>query len=262
MMRWYALVQLLLASLSTMAQINESDTAKFQLKASVSGNYQHGNVNLFTLRSKLDASTHVGYKWVFKTQNASLYQELGTVKADNDIFSRNYLYYQPWKTLYPYAIAYVSTNYRRKINSRVFSGLGVTYQVLHKTNSTIKFSASAVYETSKFSNTIFNQHSYDGSSNIHLWRGTLYTNGWWYLSNNRLRLYYDAFYQPAFNNTSNYRTQVDVGVDVPIWRGLSFSCLYTLTHEAVVPINVKEEDTILTFGVNYQLKKAKAYNKK
>ena len=97
------------------AQLNESDTSKFQLRASVTGNYQQGNVEVLNLKSKIDCSFSLHENWVIKTQNNSLYQAFYPVQADNDIFSRNYIYYKPQHKFYPFAIAYISTNYRRKI---------------------------------------------------------------------------------------------------------------------------------------------------
>jgi hypothetical protein len=245
---------LLLPFSFAIAQINESDTIKFQLRTSVTGNYQSGNVNILTIRSRIDFS-YMPYKNIaFKSQNSSLYQSFASVQADNDVFSRNYFYYKPQNKIYPFAIAYISTNYRRKINTRFFAGGGATYQLLNKTNNTIKLSASAVYEHNSFKGNQYNFTVYNNSNTINLWRGTLFIGGWHWLFQKHLRFYYDAYYQPAFTNKNNYRTQFDIGADFPVWKGLNFSTLYTYTHENVVISNVKQEDKILTFGLTYNFK--------
>ena len=105
--------------------------------------------------------------------------------------------------------------------------MGATVQVVNSRKNVLKVSASAVYENTRFSAFTYNEASYNGSSTIDLWRGTAWIGGWHYLLDNHLRLYYDAFYQPAFSDTANYRWQADIGVDFPIWRGLSFNALYT-----------------------------------
>lgn len=247
------LVNLLLA-VNVEAQLNESDTVKFQLRAGLTGNYQQGNVNIVTIRSRLDFTYAPVKHVVFKSQNSSLYQEFSSKKADNDIFSRNYIYYWPQRKIYPFGIAYISTNYRRKIDTRLFAGAGVTYQLLNKTYHVIKLSANAVYETNTFKGTVYNYSQYNGSNTINLWRGTLFIGGWNYLLEKKLRFYYDGYYQPAFNNSNNYRTQFDIGVDFPVWKGLNFTTLYTFTHENVVIQNVQQEDKILTFGITYNFK--------
>lgn len=237
------------------AQINESDTVKFQLRTSLTGNYQQGNVNILTIRSRVDFSYSPFRGFVFKSQNSSLYQEFSSKKADNDIFSRNFIYYQPLNIIYPFAIAYISTNYRRKIDARLFAGAGITYQLLNKPYHVIKLSANAVYETGSFNGTVYNYSKYNGSKNINLWRGTLFAGGWNYLFDKKLRFYYDGYWQPAFNDKNNYRTQFDLGIDFPVWKGLNFTMLYTFTHEHVVVAGIKQEDRILTFGLTYNLRK-------
>ncbi len=249
-----SLVFLLLVWAGLSAQINESDTVKLQLRASLTGNYQQGNVNVLAIRSRIDFTYSPLKDVVFKSQNSSLYQEFSSKKADNDLFSRNYFYYKPQNRVYPFAIAYISTNYRRKIDTRIFSGAGTTWQLLNKKYHVIKLSASAVYETNTFNGSSYNYAEYNGSNKINLWRGTFFMGGWDYLFNKRLRLYYDAYWQPAFNNKNNYRTQFDIGVDFPVWKGLSFTALYTFTHENITIIGIRQEDKLLSFGLAYNVR--------
>lgn len=246
---------MLLFSWATLfAQLNESDTVKLQIRSSLAGNYQKGNVNILTIRGRVELLYAPVRQWVFKSQNNSLYQSFAAVKADNDIFSRNYLYYAPQNRLYPFGIAYISTNYRRKINLRLFAGAGLSWQLLCKPLQVVKLSASAVYETTRFNGMLYNDAVYNGTNTINLWRGILFIGGWHYLLQQRLRLYYDAYWQPAFNNSNNYRSQFDVGTDLPIWKGLSLNMLYTFTHEQVTIANIKREDRMLTFGLAYNFK--------
>lgn len=237
------------------AQINESDTIRFQLRGTLNGNFQQGNVEILTLRGRLDLLFAPGPDWVFKTQNSSLYQAFYSKKADNDIFSRNYLYFRPQRKVYPFAIAYVSANFRRKIESRYFAGAGATWQAVNRWAAVLKFSASTVYESTRFESSVFNDPEYDGSETIRLWRGTLYAGGWAYLWQRRARFVYDVFWQPAFAHAQNYRSQFDLGVDFPVWKGLFFNVLYTYTHENVVVEKVLRDDRILTFGVGYSVRK-------
>lgn len=254
MKKFRLLTCILLFSVTSRAQINESDTARFQLRSNITGNYQKGNVEVTTIKSRIDfLYAPVKEVVVFKSQNSSLYQAFYGKKADNDVFSRNYLHYKPQHKVYPFAIGYISTNYRRKIDVRYFAGAGVTYQLVNKPLHTIKLSASAVHEQTKFTATTYNFSEYNGTDKINLWRGTLYAAGWDYFFQSRLRFYYDAYWQPAFNNSNNHRTQVDAGVDFPVWKGLSFTVLYTFTHENVVVYNIFPEDKILTFGLAYNL---------
>jgi hypothetical protein len=239
---------------NTFAQLNESDTIKFQFRASVTGIYQQGNVELLNIRGRVDLTFLLHKNLVIKSQNSSLYQAFYSVEADNEIFSRNFIYYKPHRKVYPFAIAFISTNYRRKIDNRYFAGGGFTYQVINTKINVLKLSASTVYEATKFANSFYNYSEYNGNNNINLWRGTLYVGGWSYLADKHIRLYYDAYWQPAFDNSNNYRTQLDVGLDFPIWKGLSFNVVYAFTRENVVIEEILQEDKILTFGLAYNLK--------
>jgi Protein of unknown function, DUF481 len=236
------------------AQLNESDTFHFQLRAAVSGNYQSGNVDLLAIRSKIDFTYAPLKNIVFKSQNSNLYQEFSNRKADNDLYSRNYLYWKPEQKLYPFGMAYISGNYRRKVNLRFFAGGGLTYQLLQKKQHVLKLSASVLYENNLFKGNLYNKPEYNGSNLIRLWRGALYAGGWNFLLNNHLRIYYDAYWLPAFTNKNNYRTQYDIGVDFPIRKGLNFSLLYTFTHENVVITTIRQQDKILSFGFSYNFK--------
>lgn len=252
--RLITLLVLSLCMLTAYGQLNETDTAKFQLRASITGNYQKGNVEVFSLRSKLDITYTPVKNFVLKSQNNSLYQAFYDTKADNDIFSRNYIYYKPQHRLYPFAIGYISANYRRKIDLRYFAGAGATVQLIRRPKHIIKISASAVYEQTNFNGSLYNFTAYNNSNRITVWRATAYIAGWHYFFEKYLRLYYDAFWQPAFADGDNYRTQFDIGADLPVWKGLSFNLLYTYTHENIVIQKVRPDDRILTCGLAYNLR--------
>lgn len=236
------------------AQINESDTARFQLRTSLTGNYQTGNVSVLTLRSKLDFAIAPLPAIVLKSQNTSLYQSFYNKEADNDLFSRNYVYFNPHRALYPYLIGYLSTNFRRQVRLRVFGGGGITWQLLRRSNDVIKLSANLLYEYTRFNGAAFNLAKYNGRDHIAVWRCTAYIGGWDYLFQRHLRFYYDAYWQPAFDEPNNYRLQLDAGIDFPIWRGLNATALYSFSHEHVVALPVKQTDNILSFGFNYNVR--------
>ncbi len=247
----YLLLIISLSRVSVFAQLNESDTVKFQTRVSLTGGYQQGNINIFTLRTKADVVYSPIKNIVLKSQNSSLYQTFSSTKVDNDIFSRNYFYYKPQNNIYPFGIAYISSNYRRKINTRIFAGSGATWQLLNKKYNVVKLSVNVIYETNIFKGSTFNYSTYNGYNKINVWRSTLFVSGWNYLFNKHVRLYYDVYYQQAFNDKNNYRTQFDIGADLPVWKGLNFTALYTFSHENVTIKNIKEEDKILSLGFAY-----------
>jgi len=239
----------------TIAQINESDTMKMQLRVSLTGNYQEGNAEILNIRSRLDFLVRPDEKWAFKSQITSLYTQFFDRTIDNDVNIRNTLYFEPERRFYGYITAFAFTNHRRKLKSRYVFIAGPGWQVIRTKTFILRLSANIVYESSLFKDTVFNQSKYNGHDEINLWRYSLYAGGWGFLFNNRLRLYYELFLREAFNNSKNYRTHFEVGLDLPVWRGLSFNAVYTSTHENVVVKNIKEDDRILTFGFSYLFRK-------
>ncbi len=254
-MKGMAFILLVLApTIFLRAQLNESDTLHYQVRMGVTGNIQRGNVKVTTIRCRLDVTYAPNADWAFKTQNNTLYQAFAA-KADNDLFSRNYLYVKPGKKLYPYAIAYASTNYRRKIDSRFFAGAGLTWQMINTADHVLKLSANTVYEKTTFRGSSFNLPEFNGMDEASVWRATVYLSGLHNLLGKRIRLYYDAFWQPAFSSGKDYRVEYDIGLDFPVWKGLAFNCLYSYKHENLVVTKIKQDDTILTFGLAYNFKR-------
>lgn len=240
---------------TSIAQINESDTVKRQLRVSLTGSYQAGNTEILNIRSRLEFLSRPDEKWAFKSQISSLYTQFYDRIIDNDINIRNTLYFQPERRLSGYIAAFVFTNHRRKMTSRYVIAVGPTLQAIRTKSFILKLSANIVHESTLFKDTVFNQPRYNGQDEITLWRYSLSAGGWGFFFNNRIRLYYELFLRQAFNNSKNYRTHLEIGFDFPIWQGLSFNTVYTSTHENVVVKNIREDDRILTFGLSYLFRK-------
>jgi hypothetical protein len=240
-----------LAGQTVLGQINESDTLLLQHASALTGSLQTGNIEAVALRLKADVSLAPAQSWAFKTQNSFRYQEFFSKKADNDFYSRNFLYLWQQRRIYPFAMAFVSTNFRRKIDFRYFAGAGATWQLVRRPGHTMKTALSGVYESTRFAASAYNYPEYDGSEKIETWRVTSWLFGKHALINKHLRLYYEAFVQPSLERSNNFRWQTEIGLEWPFWRGLSFTANYVFTHENVVVSNVKQDDRLLTFGVAY-----------
>ncbi len=249
------LIFLLFFNVYAWAQINESDTLLIQARLALSGNWQTGNVEFLAIRSKLDISLSPSQKFAFKSQNAYLYQAFFRRKADEDIFSRNFVYYNQTKRIYPFAYSFLLTNFRRKINFRYFAGLGLGLHILRKPNHLLKTAISGVYEQTNFSQDTYNEMSYNGFSQINTWRGTAWLFGRHFFLKRKLFLHYEAYIQPSLEKSDNFRWQTEIGLDIPIWRGLNFTSNFIYTYESIVADKAKTDDSIITFGVAYQFKK-------
>lgn len=239
---------LLLLPVVLSAQINESDTLKVKASLSLTGFWQGGNVETLIFRARSDVSYKPFKKWVFKTQNSYVYQEFGKVKADEDILSLNFLYFNPERKIYPQLLGFVSTNFRREIDLRYLLGAGFTYQILTSEKDWLKFSITCEYEQTDFAQTDFNRSAYDGNQFIQTLRGTFWVNGKYQIFKDKVIIKHESYFQPSLEQDDNFRWQADVALELPIWEYLNFKISYLHTFESIVIEGQKREDRFLTFG--------------
>ena len=257
--RMAAIAILAFCCLQVSAQLNESDTALAQIRLGVTGVKQNGNVDLFILRGRLEWVARLSPRITFKSQNNSLYQQFSGFKADNDIISRNYLYYQPTAKIYPFALAFMQSNFRLKIDSRYFAGAGATLQLIRNRGQSVKVASSLVYEQTRFSVASFNEALYDGQQLISIWRPTFFVSGIHHLAHDQIHFRYMAYWQYGLDRVQNQRVQYEFGVELRVWKGFAVNVLYVFNFEQVVATNVLTTDSILTFGLTYQYLKNNTY---
>lgn len=242
------LIYILFIPIGLIAQINESDTLNFKANLSLTGFYQGGNVETFIFRAKSDLSFKPFKKWVYKTTNSYVYQEFGKEKADEDILSLNFLYFNPKRKFYPLVLGFISTNFRRKIDLRYLVGGGITYKIIDKEDDWLKIALSSEYEKTRFGKSDFILSEYDGKDIIETQRATIWLSGKYKLFKDKLILSHESYYQPSLKDSDNYRWQTDIGIELPLWEYLNFKVNYMHTFESIVIADQKTEDNILTFG--------------
>jgi hypothetical protein len=231
------------------AQNNESDTLKWKASLDLTGIYQEGNVETAIFRAKAKVEYRPWKKWLFKTQNSYVYQEFGKQKADEDILSLNFLYFNPERRVYPQLLGFASTNFRRRIDLRYLLGAGVTFKILDQEKYALKVSLSSEYEQTDFRTDIFNREAYNGNSSIHTFRSTIWINGRYQLFDKKVVLSHESYFQPSLEQGDNYRWRADLGLELPVWKFLNFKINYLHFFESIVAESQVEEDRILTFGL-------------
>lgn len=231
------------------AQMDESDTLKVKASLSLTGFWQRGNVEASIFRGRSDLSIRPWEKLVFKTTNSYVYQAFGGQKADEDILSLNFLYFNPEKRIHPLVLGFASSNYRREIDSRYIVGGGVTYQALGKKNRWLKFSLTCEYESTDFGRATFNNADYNGNRSINTFRGTLWVNGKYHFFKKKIILTHESYVQPSLENSNNYRWWADVSLELPISKRINFKINYLDSFESIVIENQKQDDGFLTFGL-------------
>lgn len=232
------------------------DTTKVKANLSLTGFWQSGNVETLIFRAKSDVEFSPWKKAVFKTQNSYVYQEFGKVKADEDILSLNFLYFNPDKRLFPQLLGFLSTNFRREIDLRYLLGAGATYQIIQGKERWLKMSLTAEYEQTDFKRMDFNRDEFDGNSAINTLRGTVWLNGRYPIFKKKMIFTHESFFQPSLSQKRNFRWRADFGLEFPVWTFLNLKMNYLRTFESLVIEGQQQEDQFLTFG--FTLKNTKS----
>lgn len=254
MKKWILILIGTFIAFDTYCQINESDTVNFALQIQAGGSYQKGNVELTRIANRIGVLRALEGNLVVKTQNNYLFQKIVGNKADENIESRNFIYYDPQARFYPYALIFISTNFRRELNQRYFGGLGITYQLFNTVKHNLKLSGNVLYEKSEYTLTSYNESSFDGDNEIKSFWHSFYLSGFHRLNAGDIRFVYELYWQQSNDKSVNYRYHIFGGLDFKMIKNLSLQTRYEYTYENVVISGNKTSDTLWTWGLIYNLK--------
>ena len=233
------------------AQLTESDTLRFGFKASVNGSWITGNVERLLINNNLDIS-HVGKRIGLKTSNTYTYGTIFKRETENDFFSRNFVYLNPSKKIYPYLMVWLQNSKRQQIEFRSQVGLGFTYSLLHTPQQLLKISGTISREETRYNGTNF----FITPENLEInqvknWRGTLRLLGQHRFANRKLRLSYETWYQPAFDDHYNWRYFLNAALEFPLAKHFSFRTAIVYSHDNIVLTAIKRDDKFVTFGLTF-----------
>ncbi len=242
------LLLLLLFPFTVVAQESSIGASNWKADLNLSGFYQAGNVETKIFRAASTLSVKAYRNIFFETKNSYVFQEFGRTKADEDILSLNFLNFNPDRKLYPLALAFFSTNFRREIDLRYIIGAGLSYRVLNEANKSLQISVTTEFEHTEFGNANYNRSQYDGDATLNTYRGTFWMNGRYELVEDKLILMHESFYQPSLQESNNFRWRTNSGIAVPITEFLNITFNYQHTYESIVIAGEKKEDRFVTVG--------------
>lgn len=232
------------------AQLTEQDTLQFGYKISSTGSWITGNVDRFIVSNTLDLS-HVGKKVGVKSSTSYIYGTIFKQETENDFFSRNFIYLNPSKRLYPYVMAWFQHSQRQQIQFRYQVGIGATYTFVNNTNHLLKLSGTLTREQTRYNGTSFWIEPENLNNNeVTNYRATARILGSHTLLSKKLKILYETWYQPAFDDNTNWRYLLNAALELPISKQVSFRSALLYTHENTVLTNIKRDDKIVTFGLS------------
>jgi hypothetical protein len=229
------------------AQLNRGDTLDWQIKFTVNGSLLAGNVSRFILMNKLELA-FAQPLWGMSSRNEYQFGTAARRKTENDFISYNFLYLYPLRKVYPYMMALVETNYRKRIRFRYQLGPGVSYSLLAEKNSLVRLSMTGTYEHTRFDGTQFSNLRDTQSNIIKVCRitGRLFTRH--HLFEGRMKIIAEFWWQQSVSDARNHRFYNEEVVEFPVSEHISFRTGFRYTYENVRLKELKPHDLFWTFG--------------
>ncbi len=229
------------------AQLNESDSIRWQVKLNATGSVLDGNVARTLLLHRLEVA-HANKNWGLSTRNDYQYGTTRYMLTESDVISTNFFYFKPLNKVYPYLMGLLETNLRRKIDFRYQVGPGVTWNVLNDKSSLVKLSVTATYENTRFAGSIFDDNKYNGSNTIETWRATGRIFGRHVLKS-KLKFTYEFWWQQSLDEQINYRYHTEEALEFPIVKHVAFRTGVRYSYENIELVGLKPFDLFWTYGL-------------
>lgn len=236
---------------SAFAQINQAlPDNEWRYQLSLTGNVLYGNVNRNLLIS--DAlSEYLNNDWGSYHRLNWQWGTFANQWTENDLVSRNFVYLWPRATYYPYFMAWLETNLRRRIQGRIQLGPGMTWQVLQADGHQLKLSGTLTAERTLFQGQTFAERADLTQNVLDTARLTFRAAGKSQLAE-PLRLDYEAWVQPSLLDVGNLRAHLELGLSWKLQQNLALKSSFLYTYEAVRLEKVAANDILLTFGFLFQ----------
>jgi hypothetical protein len=232
----------------SLGQLTETDTMKLNTLLSVNGNLTFGNVERILMFIRAEAVlSSANRKWVFKTQNNYRYGTVKSNRTENDFVLVDYIYHQPFKKTYPFAIASYENNLIKKIRRRVGGGLGITVVPIKNKTSLLKLSVTAYFDRTIYEGAHTNSHV------INTTRAAIRIFGWHQLKE-RLTFFYEFIDQMSISKAGSHRLIGAGGFNYRYSEIVDLISRLNYTHEDLTAEGVKPDDWFLTFGISLHYK--------
>jgi Protein of unknown function, DUF481 len=260
--RYYILFTFFAATCTAKAQtaVKKDSSVQYDIHLSATAIFSGGNLQRTVTQNRFTGSAGNSLLQLV-TENSYRYGRNFTRVVENDFLTRNYLRLQPGKKWYGFAMAAYENNYRRSIGRRLLAGAGTAYNFYRKEKDFLRISLAGAFETALYKADTFNISFYNGRYKIRETRAIIRFGGRHTLLPGRLVFTHDTWLMQGLRNTANRRWHSLLGVQVPVYKGLSFKTDFDYTAETVT-VSAKNpfgypsssSDWVLSFGLSYDIK--------
>lgn len=247
------LALLIYLPMSGLAQLQVSDTARWQLISSLTGRINTGNVERSFVTPEINI-THINAneKLGFASSNRYTYGSFGKNVTENDLLSRNFLYLQPQARVYPYLMYWMQTHQRQLLAFRYQAGLGLTWAAVKNQSHLLKISMTGSYEQAWYKQTGLSGLEDPATDRYKVIRSTLRVNGNHFFLNGIFNLFYEGYFQRALDDSKNWRVYAEGGLNMRVIQGFGARVFASYEYQEVHVVTVKPNDLIISFGINYK----------
>lgn len=236
------------------AQLDVSDTSRWQCNANVSLRLNSGNVERTIVTPEANVAHIQRNKvWGFSARQRYTYGTFGSFKTEDDLLSRNFLYLFPEKRVYPYVMTWFQTHERQRLAFRYQVGPGITFVPLQRGTHVIKWSVTATYEHNTYRQAGLTYIEDIDVKRYEVFRATARVFGSHTFSQSIVSLYYELLFQQALEDGDNWRIFFESGVSTRISHGFSMRTYLNYEYQQVHVITEEPRDLILSVGLNYRV---------
>lgn len=238
------------------AQLQETDTSRWQLNVSLSGKLNTGNIQRFIITPEINV-THIARnkKWGVALGERYTYGTFAKRRTENDVLSRNFLYLFPEKRIYPFVMLWMNTHKGQELRFRYQAGVGVTFVPLQKRKHTIKLSLTASYEQNWYNEAGIININDLSTSRYNTFRATFRLAGNHLFAKDLILLYYESYFQQSLQQRRNFRLFAEGGLNVKVFKGLGIKTFVSYEYQTAHLETEKDYDLIFNFGLNYRWSK-------
>ncbi|MFZ5628965.1 MAG: DUF481 domain-containing protein [Spirochaetota bacterium] len=221
-------------------------TPETQLKGGASLFYNSGNLERILTRGDVLASHH-NPLWAGSTNTSYTWGTFGPLQTEDDWSSRNFAYSWPHARVYPFAMHWLETGLRRRINLRNQLGAGATVALFSSVDSVLKFSVMLSGEATDYRSAAYLP---DGSLQSPERPLPRFTPRLYYRQKlvPPLSLTAEVWYQQSIRAANDYRWHVESGLEFRLAKAVALKTMAIWHYESAVPLAVKRYDVLWTAG--------------
>lgn len=231
------------------AQLRDTDTLRLGYTLTAQSSLATGNVDRWLMLGGAEVFG-LGRAFGVKSSNDYRYGTFGGRVTENDWSSRNFVYWQPRKRIYPYAMALIEGLERRAISLRIQAGIGVTFVVVRRQSHVLRLSVTPVYESARYRTALFNRDDLGTDEQWASWRVTLRVAGQ-HQPVQPLRISYEFWLQPSVSRAADTRALSDVSLSWRLVSRFAVRMTHQLSYDQIVQLGRKQLDSFWLVGFQW-----------